>query len=125
MDITLFDFDYPIFDEMYRPVLEKKIINRYYFREIGLETVAQFKHFLRTRLNEIMPFYNRQYLALQVYETYDPYVNKDMTVTENRTVTSDSSRESRLECDGRVTYNWKLIPQRAKRFFMIHLRGQY
>ena len=102
----LFDFDYPIFDEMYRPVLEKKIIDRYYFREIGLETVAQFKHFLRTRLNEIMPFYNRQYLALQIYETYDPYVNKDMTVTENRTVTSDSSRESRLECDGRVTYNW-------------------
>ena len=32
----IFDFDYPIFDPLYRPVLEQKIINHYYFREIGL-----------------------------------------------------------------------------------------
>lgn len=81
----IFDFDYPIFDEKYRNVLETKIINRYYFREIGLETVGQFKHFLKTKLNEIMPYYNEQYLALEVFKTYDPYVNKDMTTTETRT----------------------------------------
>lgn len=80
----IFDFDYPIFDEAYRSVLEKKIVDRYYFREIGFETVAQFKWFLRTRLNEIMPFYNQHYLANEVFKTYDPYKNKDFYIEDSR-----------------------------------------
>jgi hypothetical protein len=87
----IFDFEYPLFDEKYRSVLEEKIINRYYFREIGFETAAQFKHFLKMKLNEIMPYYNEHYLALEVFKTYDPYVNKDLTTTETRTNTSDST----------------------------------
>lgn len=90
----LFDFDYPIFDEKYRNVLETKIINRYYFREIGFETVAQFKHFLKMKLNEIMPYYNEHYLALNVFKTYDPYINKDMTTTETRTNIQDSESKT-------------------------------
>ena len=31
---NIFNFDYPIFDETYRPVLEKKILKHYYTREI-------------------------------------------------------------------------------------------
>ena len=34
----IFDFDFPIFDESYRNVLETKILKLYYTREIGLET---------------------------------------------------------------------------------------
>lgn len=81
----IFDFEYPIFDESYRSVLEKKIIDHYYFREIGFETVGMFKHFLKARMNVIMPYYNDHYLALKVFKTYDPYVNKDITTTETRT----------------------------------------
>jgi hypothetical protein len=92
--IDVFDFDYPIFDESYKPILEKKIIDTYYFREIGFETFAQFKHFLRTKLSIIMPFYNDRYLALNVFKTYDPYINKDLTTTENRTVNSESTGSS-------------------------------
>lgn len=92
-DYPLFDFEYPIFDEAYKPVLEKKIIDHYYFREIGLETVGQFKHFLKARLNVIMPYYNEHYLALKVFKTYDPYVNKDMTTTETRTSVQDSESD--------------------------------
>ena len=95
----LFDFSYPIFDEAYRSVLEQKIIDRYYFREIGFETVGQFKHFLKMKLNEIMPYYNEHYLALKIFKTYDPYVNKNIKVEEKRTneqvTTSSSSSESK------------------------------
>lgn len=90
----IFDFDYPIFDEKYRSVLETKIINRYKFREIGLETVALWKHFLMTRLNEIMPYYNQQYLANKVFQTYDPYKNKDFLIEDTRNSSGNNSGTS-------------------------------
>ncbi len=55
--------DYPIFDEDYREILNNKIINHYYFREIGLETAQLFKIFLNNRMNEIMKYYNQLYLS--------------------------------------------------------------
>lgn len=58
---SIFDFNFPIFDENYRTVLETKILRHYYTREIGLETVGLWKHFLNMRLNEIMPYYNKLY----------------------------------------------------------------
>jgi hypothetical protein len=91
MGYPIFDFDYPIFDEAYRSVLETKIIDTYYFREIGFETIGQFKWFLKARMNNIMPFYNKHYLANENFETYDPYKNKNVTTTDSRTTHGDSS----------------------------------
>lgn len=59
----IFDFDYPIFDENYRNVLETKIIKHYYTREISEETVGLWKLRLNTKLNEIMPYYNKLYTS--------------------------------------------------------------
>ena len=53
--------DYPIFNESYRNILNKKIIDHYYMNEIGYETAELFKHFLNSRMNEIMPYYNELY----------------------------------------------------------------
>lgn len=90
----IFDFTYPIFDTNYKSILEQKIIDHYYFREIGFETVAQFKHYLKDKLNRIMPYYNDQYEAYTKYKTFDPYVNKDITTTVDRTLDSESSGTS-------------------------------
>lgn len=57
----IFDFNYPIFDESYREVLETKIIKHFYLREIGTETVGVFKFLLNRKMNEIMPLYNQYY----------------------------------------------------------------
>lgn len=57
----VFNFDFPIFDEDYRPVLCKKIIKHYYTREIGFETVGLWKLKLDALMNEIMPYYNQLY----------------------------------------------------------------
>ena len=57
----VFDFEFPIFDEAYRPVLEKKILRHYYTREICEETVGLWKLRLCDRLNMIMPYYNQLY----------------------------------------------------------------
>lgn len=73
----IFDFDFPIFDENYRSVLETKIIKHYYTREIGFETVGLWKHFLCVKLNEIMPKYNKLYRAESL--NLDPFGNIDYT----------------------------------------------
>lgn len=54
---------YPIFEEAYRNVLNDKIKEHFYFREIGFETIALFKRFLNRKMNEIMPLYNQFYLS--------------------------------------------------------------
>jgi hypothetical protein len=90
----VFDFDYPLFDPQYKNVLETKILDYYYFREIGLETIGQFKWFLKSKLNRIMPYYNQLYTSNKVFETYDPFKNKDVTTTDTRTSTTDSTSQS-------------------------------
>ena len=56
---------YPIFDESYRPKLNDKIIDHYFFREIGQETAAQFANMMKRTMQEIMPKYNKLYEAMQ------------------------------------------------------------
>lgn len=58
---AIFNFDFPIFDENYRLVLEKKILRHFYTREIGEETVGLWKLRLWDKLNVIMPYYNKLY----------------------------------------------------------------
>ena len=74
----VFNFSYPIFDNTYKPILQKKILKHYYTREIGLETVGLWKLKLDTKLNEIMPLYNK------LYETQLSIINPLYTTDINR-----------------------------------------
>ncbi len=69
----VFDFDYPIFDTEYKPVLEKKILKHFYTREIGFETYGRWKLALDAKMNEIMPYYNQLYRSelIQFNPLYD------------------------------------------------------
>ncbi|MBO7731272.1 MAG: hypothetical protein J6S67_01915 [Methanobrevibacter sp.] len=75
----VFDFNYPIFDESYRSVLETKILKHFYLREICAETVGVWKHFLNMRMNEIMPYYNKLYNSelIEFNPLYDVDLTKD------------------------------------------------
>lgn len=53
--------DYPIFDENYRPILNKKIIDHFRYRYIGGYTPDRFAFYMRRKMNEIMPYYNQLY----------------------------------------------------------------
>lgn len=58
--------DIPIFDTEYKDILIGKIVDHYWMREIGFETVDIFRLKMRTKLNEIMPFYNQLYQSTQI-----------------------------------------------------------
>lgn len=92
----IFDFDFPIFDNAYKPVLERKILMHYYTREIALETVALWKLKLEARLNEIMPKYNKLY-ELELL-TYNPLWDVDITEDKWRDIdTTTTGQEARSE----------------------------
>lgn len=74
--------DYPIFDENYRELLNQKIINHYYFREIGMETAELFKRYLNQTMREIMPYYNQLYKS-ELLE-FNPFYNVDKTITADK-----------------------------------------
>ena len=62
--------NYPIFNENYREILNNKIINHYYFREIGQETADRFNFCLARKMDEIMPYYNQLYMSEMI--KFDP-----------------------------------------------------
>lgn len=73
---------YPIFDETYRQTLNAKIIEHYFFREIGFETAELFKRVINRTMHEIMPYYNQLYNS-QLIE-FDPMQNFDKTEEHKR-----------------------------------------
>lgn len=84
---------YPIFDEAYRDVLNNKILQHYWFREIGFETPALFKNRLNVRMNEIMPYYNELYATANI--KYDPFNNYDLTSDGNETSVHSEDHDSK------------------------------
>ena len=72
--------------------LATKIVDHYYMREIGFETIALFKHYVKITMNELM----EKYLPL-IYSSaiqYDPLVNVDYTETFERSKTDEITSES-------------------------------
>ena len=70
--------NYPIFDEAYRAILNRKILKHYYTREICEETVGLWKLRLAAKMEEIMPYYNQLYNSelLEFNPLYDVDVKK-------------------------------------------------
>lgn len=81
--VNIWDFDYPVprasidyngktcmvdFD---KATFEKKIVDHFYFRQIGQETVGRWLHYFRTRIREIMPYF------VQLYEFDAKFRNID------------------------------------------------
>ena len=83
--------DYPIFDEQYREFLNAKIIDHYYYREIGVETVDMFIRQLRTKMLEIMPYYNKWYQAEDMMADINPLSTQDVHSTGSAHSHSGSS----------------------------------
>jgi hypothetical protein len=75
--------DYPIFDETYRPQLNRIIIDHYMNYEIGQETESMFRFALNRKMREIMPYYNQRFESARI--TFDPMVT--MSYTDNGVVT--------------------------------------
>ena len=91
---------FPIFDESYRSVIERKILKHYYTREIGLETVGLWKLKLNTKLEEIMPYYNQLYKS-ELFK-FNPLYDIDYTRTNNRNRSGNNDRTNNGTKDSNI-----------------------
>lgn len=71
--------------------LATKIVDHYYMREIGFETPALFKHYVKITMNEIMDKYAQLLYSASIQ--YDPLINVDYTETFERNI--DSTLENK------------------------------
>ena len=91
----VFNFYYPIFDESYRPILEKKIIRHYYTREICEETVGLWKLRLEDKMNEIMPYYNKLYESELL--KFNPFYDIDYTLAPKGRANESKKAQSKTD----------------------------
>jgi hypothetical protein len=101
----IFNFTFPIFDENYRTVLEKKILKHFYTREIGEETVGLWKLRLDTKLNEIMPYYNKLYRSelLEFNPLHDVDVDRTHDLTNDAKNSKNKSTKQNTSSTGSST----------------------
>lgn len=72
--------------------LARDIVDHYFFREIGFETTAMFKHFVKVYMREIME--RKLPVIYTMSIDYNPLTNIDYTETTNRNLSSESDYES-------------------------------
>ena len=78
--------------------LAKKIVDNYYMREIGFETIGLFIHFAKLEMEKLM----EEYLPL-IYSSsikYDPLINVDYKETLNRNTSGTTSGSSNSSSTG-------------------------
>ena len=81
---NIFDFPYEIYDEDKRKDFEQKFVDHFYFREICCETVPRFKHYLKCKFNEVLPYYNMLFRASLI--EYEKVINYNLTESFTRDV---------------------------------------
>ena len=84
----IFDFDYPLTENIKKEDFEVMILNKFLMRRIGFQTLTPFQIQLNVKLNEIMPLYNKMFDALENWNIF----NDGETVTR----TQDETRKSKL-----------------------------
>jgi hypothetical protein len=67
----IFDFEYPLTENMTKEEFEVLILNHFLMRRIGYDTMNAFKIALCVKLNEIMPIYNKLFDALDGWDIFN------------------------------------------------------
>ena len=94
--VDIWAFDYPSYYKGAQKLeFEQKVIDHYYFRQIGQETVGRFLHMFRAKVREIMPYYIDMYKSVEIMHGLEnPFDNVDMVETFEQQTTDASSGSS-------------------------------
>ena len=97
--VDIWAFDYPsYYKDAQKLEFEQKVIDHYYFRQIGQETVGRFLHMFRAKVKEIMPYYIDMYKSVEIMHGLEnPFDNVDMMETFEQATTDASSGSSNAD----------------------------
>ena len=94
-NFDIFDFTYTRSSESQAIVSDEKLqqgfIDRYYFREVGFETLERFKHKLKTQWLESIENFDKLLVAFN--ETINPKVNMSSN-TQNTSIFNDTPKNA-------------------------------
>lgn len=103
----IFNFNFPVHSEEFRPVLENEILFHFYMNEIGAETYGQWQYFLAKKLREIMPYYSQLYASAEL--EFNPFHDVDYTKTHGGQTTGNKQAAGNVTghtvSDGQTTDN--------------------
>ena len=95
--------NYNLYNNDYKPQFEEKFIKHFYYRELGVETVARFINNLEEKLNLIYPYYEHLYRTTQ-YD-YDPILNYNVEEKTSRDVTGEKNENTSSKSTSRASSN--------------------
>ena len=91
----IFDFDYTLSTQITKADFEKLFIDHFLERRIGFETLLSFKIHLRSKLREILPYYNKLLdsladLAIIYNEEYTKEIEEEISEEGEETLDRDT-----------------------------------
>lgn len=103
----IFNFDYPLSQNVNKEEFECNILNHYMMRRINFETVTLFNIQLNIKLNNIMPKYNKMF---DMFEKWSPFEDGEKQIhesTDDRTidVKSEGNTTNSLKNNSTTTTN--------------------
>lgn len=101
-------FTSPEADGFTKKSVASKILKHYWMREIGLETVALWKHKITTRLEEIMPKYVKMYTDI----ISSGSLMENINTVEKGKLTKDGSQHDSGEASGQMDNHTNNISNR-------------
>lgn len=96
--VKVWDFDYPSYykgDQ--KTAFEQKVLDHFWTRQIGQETVGRFLHYFRRTVREIMPYY------IQRYESVDLMNDSEIKPLDNYNMIEEYSSERSESSSGAGT----------------------
>lgn len=95
--------DYQIYSEDFRPILNQRIVDHFYLREIGASTIEQFIFYLNRTMREVMPVYDPVFRRL-AQPDLDVFQNSD-TTSEWQQTGKNTSKDSSTATNESKTFN--------------------
>lgn len=105
----IFDFTYPLTNNISKEDFECMILNHYMMRRIGFDTLTAFKLQLYVKLNEIMPVYNKLFDALETWDIFNDGEVIERDLTDNRTI--DNTNKINSKSDSTSDRRFSEMPQ--------------
>ena len=110
--IDVWAFDYPSYykgDD--KKAFEQKVLDHFWFRQIGQETPGRWLHYFRSRIREIMPYYIQRYESVELLKNAgDPFEAYNLT-EEYTEDTKDTGKTT-----GKSSTNSNSTAENVKRF---------
>lgn len=107
----IFNFDYPLSTNVNKEDFETMILNHFIDRRIGFETYTLFHIKLETKMNEIMPYYNKIFDSFDDWNLFTDGGNMTKNSTDNRSTSRSSSSQSSSTTSGTSDRRKSDMPQ--------------